>query len=83
MRLAYVSEAQDAMGRAWGRSRRVARKLDPTADTETWLPRPKGMHQRTYERLLLQLAAARDAKDSVWMVGAARLLRFAAQCSGM
>jgi hypothetical protein len=75
MRLAYASESESPMDRAWRKIRKLAGgKLKAADNTDTSPPRPKGMHHRTYERLLSQLEAAEDAKDAAWMVGATRLL---------
>lgn len=45
-RVAYASQSEDALGRAWIKQRKAERKLGPG-----WA-RPKGMHATTRERLL-------------------------------
>ena len=45
-RVAYASQAEDAMGRAWRRQGKLEARLD-----ENWR-RPKGMHHATRERLV-------------------------------
>ena len=55
MQLAYASEAENALGRMWRKQRKLAARLGAEDDTDTHPPRPKGMHQRTYRRLLEQI----------------------------
>jgi hypothetical protein len=65
-RLSYWTERHGKADRLEHRARKVARKLGIGGhEDQSWrlVPRPKGMHQRTYERLLrqwgvLQIAAA-------------------------
>ena len=45
-RIAYSSQSDDAMGRAWRTQAKIEARLGPN-----WT-RPKGMHQATRERLL-------------------------------
>ena len=52
MQLAYGSEADDACGRSWRTQRKLAIRLGAKDDTNPHPPRPKGMHERTYERIL-------------------------------
>jgi hypothetical protein len=63
MRLGYASEAEDALGRTWRRQRRLAARLGAEDDTDMHPPRPKGMHQRTYERVLNQIWACEASRD--------------------
>jgi hypothetical protein len=55
MRLAYSSEAEDVFGRSWRAQRKLAARLSASHDTDCHPPRPKGMRQRTYERLLRRI----------------------------
>jgi hypothetical protein len=71
MQLAYASEAQDALGRVWQRQRKLAKRLKADDDTDTHPPRPRGMHRRTYERLLegiWECEAWRDAQLCLYAV---------------
>lgn len=45
-KIAYLSQSQDAIGRSWIRQAKAEARLG-----ENW-ERPKGMHQRTHQRLL-------------------------------
>lgn len=56
-RVAYRSQSEDAMGRAWRVQRKVEARLGPDYE------RPKGMHWRTYERLLRRVEACEEARD--------------------
>ncbi len=55
MRLAYVSEAEDACGRSWRTQRKLAARLGAKDDTNAYPLRPKGMHERTYKRILQRI----------------------------
>ena len=57
-RVAYASQSQDAMGRAWGKQSKIEAKLG-----EHW-QRPKGMRQCTYDRLLAGLADCERRRDA-------------------
>jgi len=51
--LAYYSEAETQLDRAMRRARRAQEKLGYNfGDIVDWLPKPKGMHGKTYERHL-------------------------------
>jgi hypothetical protein len=55
MRLAHSSEAEDVIGRSWRAQRKLAARLSASDDTDCHPPRPKGMRQRTYERILRRI----------------------------
>jgi hypothetical protein len=61
MRLTYASEARDATGRIWRKQRKLAARL--AAEDRTDPHRPKGMHQRTYQRVLRQIWACEAWRD--------------------
>jgi hypothetical protein len=63
MRLGYASEAEDALGRTWRRQRKLAARLGAEDDTDMRPPRPKGMHQRTYRRVLEGIWACEMWRD--------------------
>ena len=46
-RMAYPSQSEDAIGRSWGRTRKIEKKLG----AEFPAPKPKWMRRATYERL--------------------------------
>lgn len=66
-RVAYSSQAEGDMARAWRKQRRLEAKL-----ADDW-QRPKGMRQKTYERLIDRLADCEQRRDEVFCVAAARL----------
>ena len=66
-RVAYSSQSEDVMARTWREQRRIEEKIG-----EDW-QRPKGMRQRTYERLRDRLADCELRRDEAFCVAAARL----------
>jgi hypothetical protein len=66
-RIAYASQSEDAMDRAWRRQAKIERKLD-----EDW-QRPKGMHQATYDRLLGRIMDCEEQRDDALAGCMARL----------
>jgi hypothetical protein len=75
-RLAYRSQRITALDRSHDRQRRLHRKLG--ADYEYFEqpppPRPKGMHQGTYERLAAELYEAMELHDQLFAFSAAPIL---------
>ncbi len=67
-RVAYSSQSEDVMARTWREQRRIEEKIG-----EDW-QRPKGMRQRTYDRLMDRLAECEQRRDEAFCVAAARLL---------
>lgn len=57
-RVAYASQSQDDMGRAWIKQRKLERRLGVD-----W-GRPKGMHHATYERIFSGIMACEEARDA-------------------
>lgn len=57
-RLVYGSQADDALGRTWRRQQKLEDRLG-----ENWA-RPRGMHKRTYDRLLDGVLKCEDIRDS-------------------
>jgi hypothetical protein len=49
LRLNYPSQSEDAIGRSWGRTAKVMRKLG--GEMQDFPRRPNGMRQRTFDRL--------------------------------
>lgn len=70
LRLAYLSEAQDGMGRMWRKQDKLAARLGEDGE------KPKGMHWSTYERINDQIDDVEQAKDGLFCMQAARMLRF-------
>ena len=56
-RVAYSSQSEDGIGRAWRRQAGIERRLG-----ENWR-RPKGMHQTTYDRLVEALLDCEEQRD--------------------
>ena len=67
-RVAYSSQPEDVMARTWREQRRIEERLG-----DDW-QRPKGMRQRTYERLRERLANCELRRDKAFCVAAARLI---------
>lgn len=67
-RVAYSSQSEDVMARTWREQRRIEEKLG-----EDW-QRPKGMRQRTYERLMDRLADCGQRREEAFCVAMARLI---------
>ncbi|MFG6417247.1 hypothetical protein ACG02S_25465 [Roseateles sp. DC23W] len=65
-RVAYASQSEDDMGRAWIKQRKLERRLG-----EHWR-RPKGMHRATYERIVGGIMACEEARDAALMAFAQR-----------
>ena len=68
-RVAYSSQAEDAVTRTWRQQRRIEETVG-----ENW-QRPSGMRQRTYARLLDRLEDCQQKRDTAFCVAAAGLLR--------
>jgi hypothetical protein len=66
-RVAYASQSHDAVDRLWGRQQKIEAKLG-----ENW-QRPKGMRQRTYERLLTRLQDCELRRENALVHAMARL----------
>lgn len=75
-RMAYRSERGGPTDRSHERQRRIYEKLGGEYRIFEQGPpkRPKGMHRRTYDRLVAQLYAAMATHNAIFMAGAARLL---------
>lgn len=76
-RMAYRSERGGPMDRSHTRQARIFKKLVGEYRYFEQPPpkRPKGMHHRTYERLLAELRAAEQRHDTIFTIGVARLLK--------
>ncbi len=67
-RVAYSSQSEDVMARTWREQLRMETRLG-----DNW-QRPKGMRQRTYERLTNRLVDCEQRREDAFCVAAARLL---------
>jgi hypothetical protein len=67
-RLAYSSEAEAPMDRLWRKQSRLEARLIEDGD------RPTRMHQRTFERLWERIGEIEEQRDTLFVIGAARLL---------
>lgn len=73
LRLAYASEAESQLDRLWRKQRKLEARLN-------WLggevpDRPKGMRQRTFERIVGQIDAIEEAKDGYFLARLVPLCR--------
>ena len=67
-RVAYSSQSEDVMARTWREQRRIETRLG-----DDW-QRPKGMRQRTYERLMDRLAECEQRRDEAFCIAAQRFI---------
>jgi hypothetical protein len=75
-RMAYISERGGPIDRSHRRQARLYAKLgeDYVLFNECPPNRPKGMHQKTFERLEAETMQAIDRHDAIFMAGAARIM---------
>ena len=66
-RVAYLSQSEDAISRAWRRQGKAERRL---VDGHR---RPKGMHAATYDRLLSVIDGCEEEKDAALFAAMARM----------
>ena len=69
MRLGYASEAEDALSRLWRKQRKLEAKLTKEGS------RPKGMRQKTYDRLCAKIDSVEQAKDGLFYLAALAFTR--------
>lgn len=62
LKLVYISEGQDPMGRLWIKQRKIESRL---IDGDTHYQKPKGMHWRTFNRLADKIDEIEQQKDLV------------------
>lgn len=76
-RLPYRSQRERPIQRSHDRLRRLYRKIGGTYQyfEDPTPARPKGMHRRTYERLVQAVERAEVEHDRVWLAGSQRLLQ--------
>ena len=75
-RLSYGSQGEDRFDRAMRRANRIRRRLGGEPGTAAPFPeRPKGMHQRTYDRLMAQVLEAEELADERLYLAVERLLK--------
>lgn len=76
-RLTYASRKEDRWDRAMRKANNVRTKLGgEPGRCSTWPARPKGMWQRTYDRLSQTICDAEDTADERLVLLAGRLLNF-------
>ncbi len=68
--------------RLWRKMAKIARRLGARADPEIPPGKPKGMHQRTYERLLAAWHEAAERRDRIYDTKIAGFLARGAQLHG-
>jgi hypothetical protein len=71
LKLVYLSEGEDAMGRLWRKQQKIESRL---LDGDSHYQRPKGMHWRTFNRLADKIDAIEQQKDVVCFAHLAPLL---------
>lgn len=71
LRLVYLSEAEDAMGRLWRKQRKIEARL---LDGDSCYQKPKGMHWRTFNRLADKIDEIEQQKDMACFAHLAPLL---------
>jgi hypothetical protein len=67
-RVAYASQSEDAMDRAWRKQSKLEARLRPN-----W-QRPKGMRRRTYDKLYTAVLACEEVREAALEAFAARLV---------
>jgi hypothetical protein len=73
--VAYASQFEDPVGRAWRTKRRITQRLGNDDPNDYDLPdKPRWMRWRTYERLAKRYWAAEDALDEQVAQAAIRLM---------
>jgi hypothetical protein len=69
LRLAYASEAEDKSGRLWRKQRKLEARLTKDGG------KPKGMRDRTYDRIHERIDAVEAKRDTEFFLSAARFLQ--------
>ena len=70
--LAYRTQRMTSLDRSYERMRRLYRKLGVGYEYfEQPVPRPKGMHRTTYERMTAELCEALELHDCLFTIAAA------------
>jgi hypothetical protein len=65
--LAYASENEDAADRARRNAGKIKQRLGGSPEWGArFPPKPKGMHQRTYEKLWYRFLEAEERADAAW-----------------
>ncbi len=75
VRVAYLSQCDDEMGRLWRKQRKLERNLAGGADEWNGWQKPKGMHRLTFDRLRTQIWELEMRRDELLAVQAARFFR--------
>jgi hypothetical protein len=75
-RLAYRSQRGTALDRSHDRQRRLYRRLGAEYGhfEQAPSPRPKGMHRRTYDRLIAEMHNAIELHDGLFVLAVAPIL---------
>lgn len=83
--LAYASQSEDEIGRAWLRVHRLQRQLALPDSLQGWCfhpPRPKGMHLTTFKRLRDRMVEELHEIERLVAIGEARLVERLARYDG-
>ena len=72
-KLVYPSQAEDAIGRSWRRSRKIAKRLGQEADAWMTPRRSKGMRLATFERLCEEWWAEEELRECMFAAFVGRL----------
>ncbi|MDQ2091376.1 hypothetical protein [Marimonas arenosa] len=62
--LAYPSQREESYQRHQRRAEKIRERLGWGTGADTWGPKPKGMHNRTFERLVAELGYWEDQSDA-------------------
>ena len=67
VRVAYCSQSEDVMARAWRKQGKIEKRLAGGEGEWNGWQRPKGMHHKTFHRLLDKIDASEQQKDFALM----------------
>lgn len=76
LNLAYASQADDETGRTWRKQRKIERKLSGGAGEWNRWQKPKGMHQKTFDKLRHQIYECEARRDELLCILGARLFPY-------
>ena len=75
VRVAYLSQSEDEIGRLWRKQRKIECKLTGGAGEWNGWQKPKGMHQQTFDRLRSRIWEFEMRKDELFAIHLAPMLQ--------